>query len=228
MDDFNNEVIIDTDSQNKIFAKTFFWMFLGLLGTAIISAYTYYSGLCFNLISDGYWGGILILELLVVILFSLFFRKLSPVAVGILYFAYSMINGITLSTIFAIFELNSIIYLFIISSLIFAVLGFIGYKTNKDLSKFGTYLMVFLIAGLILSIINLFFVKSTGFDLLLDWVILLVFFGVTVYDINKIKELQVDPSLNSDKIHIYCAMQLYLDFINIFIRILSIFGKRRN
>ena len=228
MDDFNNEVIIDTDSQNKIFGKTFFWMFLGLLGTAIISAYTYYSGLCFNLISDGYWGGILILELLVVILFSLFFRKLSPVAVGILYFAYSMINGITLSTIFAIFELNSIIYLFIISSLIFAVLGFIGYKTNKDLSKFGTYLMVFLIAGLILSIINLFFVKSTGFDLLLDWVILLVFFGVTVYDINKIKELQVDSSLNSDKIHIYCAMQLYLDFINIFIRILSIFGKRRD
>lgn len=228
MDDFNNEVIIDTDSQNKIFGKTFFWMFLGLLGTAIISAYTYYSGLCFNLISDGYWGGILILELLVVILFSLFFRRLSPVAVGILYFAYSMINGITLSTIFAIFELNSIIYLFIISSLIFAVLGFIGYKTNKDLSKFGTYLMVFLIAGLILSIINLFFVKSTGFDLLLDWVILLVFFGVTVYDINKIKELQVDPSLNSDKIHIYCAMQLYLDFINIFIRILSIFGKRRD
>lgn len=228
MDDFNNEVIIDTDSQNKIFGKTFFWMSLGLLGTAIISAYTYYSGLCFNLISDGYWGGILILELLVVILFSLFFRKLSPVAVGILYFAYSMINGITLSTIFAIFELNSIIYLFIISSLIFAVLGFIGYKTNKDLSKFGTYLMVFLIAGLILSIINLFFVKSTGFDLLLDWVILLVFFGVTVYDINKIKELQVDSSLNSDKIHIYCAMQLYLDFINIFIRILSIFGKRRD
>ena len=228
MDDFNDEVIIDTDSQNKIFGKTFFWMFLGLLGTAIISAYTYYSGLCFNLISDGYWGGILILELLVVILFSLFFRKLSPVAVGILYFAYSMINGITLSTIFAIFELNSIIYLFIISSLIFAVLGFIGYKTNKDLSKFGTYLMVFLIAGLILSIINLFFVKSTGFDLLLDWVILLVFFGVTVYDINKIKELQVDSSLNSDKIHIYCAMQLYLDFINIFIRILSIFGKRRD
>lgn len=228
MDDFNNEVIIDTGSQNKIFGKTFFWMFLGLLGTAIISAYTYYSGLCFNLISDGYWGGILILELLVVILFSLFFRKLSPVAVGILYFAYSMINGITLSTIFAIFELNSIIYLFIISSLIFAVLGFIGYKTNKDLSKFGTYLMVFLIAGLILSIINLFFVKSTGFDLLLDWVILLVFFGVTVYDINKIKELQVDPSLNSDKIHIYCAMQLYLDFINIFLRILSIFGKKRN
>ena len=173
--------------ENKLYGKTFFWMSLGLLGTAIISAYTYYSGLCFNLISDGYWGGILILELLVVILFSLFFRKLSPVAVGILYFAYSMINGITLSTIFAIFELNSIIYLFIISSLIFAVLGFIGYKTNKDLSKFGTYLMVFLIAGLILSIINLFFVKSTGFDLLLDWVILLVFFGVTVYDINKIK-----------------------------------------
>ena len=65
-------------------------------------------------------------------------------------------------------------------------------------------------------------------DLILDWVILIVFFGTTMYDINKIKMLSTDESLNQDKIHIYCAMQLYLDFINIFIRMLSIFGKRRD
>lgn len=227
MEEFN-DVIIDNETQNKLFGKTFFWMFLGLLGTAIVSAYTYYSGLCFNLIIDGYWSAILILELVVVIVFSLLFRKLSPTVVGILYFVYSMINGVTLSTIFVLFELNSIIYLFIVSSLIFAVLGFIGYKTNKDLTSWGTYLMVFLIAGLVLSLINLFFIKSSGMDLLLDWVILIVFFGVTIYDINKIKLLQSDSSLDNEKIHIYCAMQLYLDFINIFIRILSIFGKRRD
>lgn len=223
-----NEVIIDKDSQNKIFGKTFFWMFLGLLGTAIVAAYIYYSGLFVNIILEGYFAGILILELVVVLLFSLLFRKLSPVAVGILYFVYSMVNGVTLSTVFAVFELYSVVYLFIVSSLIFAVLGFIGYKTNKDLSSWSTYITVFLIAGIVLSLINLFIIKSPGFDLALDWLVLVLFFGITVYDINKMKLLQADPSLNTDKIHIYCAMQLYLDFINIFLRILSIFGRRKN
>ena len=223
-----NEVIIDKDSQNKIFGKTFFWMFLGLLGTAIVAAYTYYSGLFVNIILEGYFAGILILELVVVLLFSLLFRKLSPVTVGILYFVYSMVNGVTLSSVFAVFELYSVVYLFIVSSLIFAVLGFIGYKTNKDLSSWSTYITVFLIAGIVLSLINLFIIKSPGFDLALDWLVLALFFGITVYDINKMKLLQADPSLNTDKIHIYCAMQLYLDFINIFLRILSIFGRRKN
>lgn len=215
-------------TENKLFGKTFFWMFLGLLGTAIVAAYTYYSGLFVNIILEGYFAGILILELVVVLLFSLLFRKLSPVAVGILYFVYSMVNGVTLSTVFAVFELYSVVYLFIVSSLIFAVLGFIGYKTNKDLSSWSTYITVFLIAGIVLSLINLFIIKSPGFDLALDWLVLALFFGITVYDINKMKLLQADPSLNTDKIHIYCAMQLYLDFINIFLRILSIFGKRKN
>ena len=66
------------------------------------------------------------------------------------------------------------------------------------------------------------------FDLILDWVILAVFFGVTIYDINKIKALQTEPNIDHEKIYIYCAMQLYLDFINIFLRILSIFGKRKD
>lgn len=221
-----NEVIIE--NQNKIFGKTFFWMFLGLLGSAIIAAYTYYSGLFINIIADGYWNALLILELVVVLIFSLLFRKLSPTAVGILYFVYSMINGVTLCTVFAVFELSSVVYLFVISSLIFAVLGFIGYKTDKDLSSWGTYLTVFLIAGIVLSFINLFIIKSSGFDLILDWFVLALFFGITVYDINKMKMLQADPTFESDKIHIYCAMQLYLDFVNIFLRILSIFGKRRD
>ena len=100
--------------------------------------------------------------------------------------------------------------------------------TNKDLSNWRTYITVFLIAGIILSFVNLFFIKSSTFDLILDWFILAVFLGVTIYDINKIKLLQDAENINQEKVHIYCAMQLYLDFINIFIRILSIFGKRRD
>ena len=219
-----NNVVIE---ENKIFGKTFFWMFLGLLGSAIIAWYTYASGLFIDIVLEGYFNILLIIELVAVIVFSLLFRKLPPWAVGILYFVYSMINGVTLSVIFAVFDLSSIISLFVVSALIYGVLGLIGYKTNKDLSSWRTYLSVFLIAGIVLSIINL-FMKNSAFELFLDWAILILFFGITIYDINKIKLLQQDPNIVSEKIHIYCAMQLYLDFINIFLRILSIFGKRRN
>ena len=214
--------------QNKLFGKTFFWMFLGLLGSGIIAWYTYSSGLFLDIILGGYFNILLILELVAVFVFSLLFRKLSPVLVGILYFVYAMLNGVTLATIFVVFELTSVVYLFVVSALIFAVLGLIGYKTNKDLSSWGTYINVFLIAGILLSVINLFILKNSVLDLALDWLILALFCGITIYDINKIKALQAEPDIDQEKIHIYCAMQLYLDFINIFLRILSIFGKRRN
>ena len=220
-----NNVIIE---ENKIFGKTFFWMFLGLLGSGIIAWYTYASGLFIDIVLEGYFNILLIVELVAVIVFSLLFRKLPPWAVGILYFVYSMINGVTLSVIFAVFELSSIIYLFVVSAIIFAVLGIIGYKTNADLSRWSPYITVFLIAGLVLSLLNLFIFKNSTFDLILDWIILAIFCVVTIYDINRIKLFQSEPSINQEKIHIYCAMQLYLDFINIFLRILSIFGKRRN
>lgn len=214
--------------QNKIFGKTFFWMFLGLLGSGILAWYTYSSGLFVNIIIGDYFNVLLIVELLVVLVFSLLFKKLPPIVVGILYFIYSMINGVTLSVIFVVFELSSILYLFGVSALLFAVLGLIGYKTNKDLTSWGPYLTVFLIAGVLLSIVNLFLLKNSTFELVLDWFILALFFGITIYDINKMKLLQEEPEIDQEKIHIYCAMQLYLDFINIFLRILSIFGKRRN
>ena len=214
-------------SENKIFGKTFFWMFLGLLGSAIIAWYTYSSGLFIDIVLGDYFNWLLIIELVVVLVFSLLFRKMPPTLVGILYFVYAMINGVTLSVIFAVFDLSSIIYLFIVSAVIYGVLGLIGYKTDRDLTSWKPYLSVFLIAGIILSIINIFIQNST-FELFLDWAILILFFGITIYDINKIKLLQQDPNIVSEKIHIYCAMQLYLDFINIFLRILSIFGKRRN
>ncbi|HBC84081.1 MAG TPA: hypothetical protein DCZ30_01105 [Clostridiales bacterium] len=99
--------------------------------------------------------------------------------------------------------------------------------TKKDLSSWRTLLFGILIAGIILSLINL-FLGNSMLDLMLDWIILFVFFGVTAYDVNIIKQLKQDASLNQEKLYIYGAMQLYLDFINIFLRVLSIFGKRKN
>lgn len=213
--------------ENKLFSKTFFWMFLGLLGTAIVAWYTYSSGLFLHIIFNGYFELLLILELVVVILFSFLFRKLSPTAVGILYFIYAMVNGISLSTIFAVFELNSITLLFVVSALLFGGMALYGYKTEKNLASWSTLLYGGLIAGLVVSLINL-FVGNSMIDIILDWVILIIFLGVTAYDINKIKMLQEYEGIDQDKIHIYGAMQLYLDFINIFLRVLSLFGKRRD
>lgn len=139
-----------------------------------------------------------------------------------------MINGVTLSVVFFVYELSSIVSVFIISALVFGILGFIGYKTNRDLNSWGTYIIVFLIAGIVLSLLNLIVFRSSVLDIAIDWLILILFCGATIYDINKIKVLQESADINQDKIHIYCAMQLYLDFINIFLRILSLFGKSKD
>lgn len=218
---------MEEENQNNLISKTFFWMFLGLLGSAVIAWYTYASGLYIDIIFKGYFNILLILELVVVILFSWLFRKLSPTIVGILYFLYSMINGVFLSVIFIVFELSSVVWLFIASAVLFGGMAFLGYKTNKDLSNWRTLLFGVLIIGLILSLINIFFGNSM-LDIIIDWVILLVFFGITAYDMNQLKQLQYDEGLDKNKLHIYGAMQLYLDFVNIFLRVLALFGKRRD
>lgn len=218
---------MEENTESRLISQTFFWMFLGLLGTAIVSWYTYSSGLLVKIIINDMWRILLIAEVIVVILFSLLFKKLSPTFVGILYFAYATLNGVTLSSIFYCFELNSVIYLFLASALLFGGLALYGYKTERNVSSWNNILFAVLIVGIILSIINI-FIGNSMLDIILDWIILLVFFGITVYDVNKIKSLQYEEGINQEKLYIYGAMQLYLDFINIFLRILSIFGKRRD
>lgn len=210
-----------------LLTKTFFWMFLGLLGTAAVAAYSYYSGLLEGILTAGFFPTLMIIELVVVIVFSLLFRKLSPTVVGILYFIYAFINGLSFATIFYAYELSSIVSLFVICALIYGGLALYGYQTKRDLSNWGTILFAMLLGGLVVSLINL-FLGNPMTDLIIDWVMLIVFFGITIYDMNKLKALSMEEGINQEKIAIYCAMQLYLDFINIFLRILAIFGKRRD
>lgn len=222
-----NNPITDVDNKDLNFMqKTFFWMFLGLLSTAIVAFYTYSSGLYLQIFSAGMFKGLIIAELVVVLLFSFLFKKLSPTFVGILYFLYAAINGVTLSCIFVLFELNSIVLLFLSAAALFGVFALIGYKTNKDLSNWRTFLFGTLIVGIILSLINL-FIGNTMLDIVIDWAMLFLFFGITIYDMNKLKLLSNIPEIDQSKLYIYGAMQLYLDFINIFLRLLSLFGKRR-
>lgn len=215
------------NTENKFFTKTFFWMFLGLLGTAIVAAYTYYSGLCYQLALSNGFVVVAIVELIAVLVFTFLFRKLSPTVAGIIYFLYAFINGITLSTIFALYELNSIVLVFIATAAIFGALAFIGYKTQRSLTDWRTILLVLLVVGIVASLVNLFLQNST-LDLLITWGVLILFGAFTIYDMNKLKEISQDESLDQEKLYIYGALQLYLDFINIFLRLLRLFASKRN
>ena len=226
MELYNEESPIDQISINSILTNTFFRMFLGLIASAITAFYALYSGAYYNIIMSGGYYYLALAEIAVVFVFSLLFRKLSPTMVTILYFAYAFLNGFTLSILFVAYTLSSICYAFVGTALLFGILAFIGYKTDKDLSNWRTILLVSLITGLILTIFNI-LIGSTILSTILDWVILFIFFGLTIYDTNKIKLMHEQGFCDEDKLYIYGAMELYLDFINIFLRILSLFGKRK-
>lgn len=228
MESFENEPIKNSViSENDLLTKTFFRMFLGLLATALVSFLAYKSNLLLRIVMDGTYSFFIIAELVVVVVFSLLFRKLPSWAVTVLFFAYAFLNGITVSSIFYVFELNSITYTFLATAALFGILAYLGKNTDKDLTSFGTILTVSLCVGLVLTIVN-FFVGSTMLDIVLDWAILLIFMGFTMYDMKKLTDMQDAGYYDDEKLYVYGAMELYLDFINLFLRILSIFGKRRN
>ena len=132
-----------------------------------------------------------------------------------------------MAVIFAIFDLTTIYYAFFTTALLFGSLALYGHITKKDMTKFGTIFSVALIVGIVVSIINL-FLRSSMVNIVLDWVILLIFCGLTIYDMNKLKQMQSTMEYEDEKLYVYFAMELYLDFINIFLRLLSIIARRRD
>lgn len=225
--DFNDSDAIRTMDTNSVLTNTFFRMFLGLLASAVTAIYAYYSGMYIDMVMNGTFYGLAIAEIVVVILFSLFFQKASPTVVTIMFFGYAFLNGFTLSVIFAAYELTSIGYAFAATAAMFGILAFIGYKTDKDLSNWGTTLSVALIVGLVLTVINL-FLRHSMFDIILDWAMLLLFSVLTIYDMNKIRTMHEAGFCDDEKLYVYGAMELYLDFINIFLEILKFFGKNKD
>lgn len=227
METYDDSNAIHTMDTNQVLTNTFFRMFLGLLASALTALYVYKSGLYISVLTSGSYMALGLVEIAVVLIFSLLFKKLSPKAVTILFFTYAFINGFTLSVIFVAYEMTSIVYALAGTAVLFGLLSLIGYKTDKDISNWGTILTVALLVGIILTIVNI-FVGSSMLDIALDWAILFIFFGLTIYDMNKIKLMQQAGFCEDEKLYVYGAMELYLDFINIFLRILSLFGKRRN
>lgn len=225
MEEYTN--VINENNPQKILSKTFLWMFMGLLATGIIAWFCYATGATITMASNGTFAIMCIVELAVVIIFSLLFRKLSPTVVAILYFIYAIVNGISMSTIFYVFDITSIAVVFLASAALFGVFAYLGAKTKVDLTKMGNIFLGVLLLCLVVSIINI-FTKCTMLDIIMDWVLIIVFFGITAFDVQKVLALAESGAIDEDKVHIYGAMEIYLDFINIFIRLLSIFGRSRD
>ena len=194
---------------NQVLTNTFFRMFLGLLASALTALYVYKSGLYISVLTSGSYMALGLVEIAVVLIFSLLFKKLSPTAVTILFFTYAFINGFTLSVIFVAYEMTSIVYALAGTAVLFGLLSLIGYKTDKDISNWGTILTVALLVGIILTIVNI-FVGSSMLDIALDWAILFIFFGLTIYDMNKIKLMQQAGFCEDEKLYVYGAMELSL------------------
>ena len=210
---------------NEVLRKSFLWMFVGLLITFLTGYIVATNENMINYVIKIPYYIFIIVEIVLVLILSVRIMKMNPVTAKILFMLYSFVTGLTFSAIFIVFELSSIIFVFLITALIFGLLAFIGYVTKLDLSKISTYLIVGLIAILISYIINI-FVNNGTFEIIICSISVLVFLGFTAYDVQKIKSLS--ETMDEDNLAIYGAFQLYLDFINIFIDLLRLFGDSKD
>ena len=211
---------------NKVFSKMFAWLFAGILLTFAVAMYvTKNLELLEKIYSTGAFTVIIIAELVTVIVFSRRIYKMSYMGAIFAYLLYSFLTGLTLSAIFIIYDITSIIYAFGVTSGLVFLFAIIGYFTKLDLTKLSTYLFMGLLGLIICSIINIFVGSETlNFALLILGVV--IFIGYIAFDIQKVKENIY--GLDDDKLPLMGAMELYMDFINLFIRLLELFGKRRN
>ncbi|MBQ6687023.1 MAG: Bax inhibitor-1/YccA family protein [Bacilli bacterium] len=209
--------------ENKLIAKSFLWMFVGLLITFATGAVVASSERMLTSVFQGWTYIILVIaELVTVIYLSSRVHKMSKTSARIWFMIYSFISGLTFSSIFVTYKVTSVIYVFLIAAVLFGLFGLIGYKTKLDLTRIGTYLMMGLLALIICMVVNVFLLNSV-FDLIISIVCIFVFLGITAYDIQKLKKLN-NSDLPEDALAIIGALDLYLDFINIFLHLLSIFG----
>jgi FtsH-binding integral membrane protein len=230
-DTMNGRGLAMSQAFPALMRKVYVWMAMAL----VISGFTAYGVATSPGIMQMIYGskmvfwGLIIAELALVWGISGAINRLSLVTATFLFVLYSAINGATLSVIFMLYTMSSIVNVFLITAGTFGVMAFIGYTTKTDLSSLGKILMMALVGIIIATLVNVFFVKSTGFDLIVSYVGVLIFVGLTAYDSQKIKHMLLmapDAGEQAQKLALLGALSLYLDFINLFLFLLRIFGRR--
>ncbi len=210
--------------------KVYVWMTLAL----VITGFTAYGvatspGILQAIYTNQilFWG-LIIAEFALVFGVTAAINKLSLTTATLMFILYSVINGALLSYIFLAYTASSIATVFFITAGTFGVMALIGYTTKTDLSSMGKILFMALIGMIIATVVNL-FVKSDGLTTILSYVGVLIFVGLTAYDTQKIKNMLLeapDAGEGAQKVALLGALSLYLDFVNLFIYLLRIFGRR--
>ena len=210
--------------------KVYVWMTLALVITGFTAYGVATSPGVLQLIFGNqilFWG-MIIAELALVIGVSAAINRLSLTTATLMFILYSVINGALFSSIFLIYTASSIATVFFITAGTFGVMALIGYMTKTDLTSIGKYLFMALIGLIIATLVNM-FIKSEGFTYILSYIGVLIFVGLTAYDSQKIKQMLLqapDAGEGAQKLALLGALTLYLDFINLFIYLLRIFGRR--
>lgn len=229
----------------KFFANVFLWMFIALGVSTLAALFMANSPAALNYLinqpTETSRGGLSILgyvamfsPLALVLLMSAGLSRLSYGALLGIFILYSVLTGISLSFILLIYTSGSVVACFAGAAGIFGIMAILGYTTNTDLTKFGPILMVGVIGLVIASVINM-FLKSPGFDYIMSFFGVAIFTALTAYDVQKLKRIGAGIEENGDqiavtdtkKLAIMGALSLYLDFINIFLFLLRIFGSRK-
>lgn len=208
-------------------SQSFAWMFGGLLLTGLASLTVAANSTLADLIFGNslVFFGLIIAELALVFFLSLRVQKMSFGTALASFLLYSMLNGITLAAIFLIYTASSIATSFFIAAGVFGIMAFYGYTTKRDLTTIGNLAFMALIGVILASVVNL-FLKSSGLSYIVSYLTIIIFVGLTAYDTQKIKRMAESGA--SANVGVLGALALYLDFINIFLSLLRIFGNRRN
>ena len=225
-------------SQNTVLRSAFAWMSLAMVLTTISALlFAFVPELTTLLIEPTEFGGakptmlayvVMFAPIIFVMAMSFGVNKMSlPVLIGT-FVAYSIVNGISFSFIFFIYNIGSIYKVFLSTAGLFAVMAIAGYTTKTDLTKLGSILMIGLIGIVVASLIN-FFMHSAQMDYIISILGVIIFTGLTAYDVQKIKNIgeQAGDSSEGKKYGIMGALTLYLDFINLFLFLLRLFGGRK-
>ena len=221
-----------TDASSIFLAKVFNWMAVGLGLTGIIALITAETGLALSIASSPVFFILIIGELGLVFYLSARIEKIQSSTASMLFYGYAILNGLTLSVIFLAYTRTSIAGTFFITAGMFAAMAVYGTVTKRDLSGFGSFLMMGLVGIIIASIVN-FFLNSSSLYWAISFIGVFIFTGLTAYDVQQIKNMGERGILEQGseavkKGSIMGALRLYLDFINLFLMLLRFFGASRD
>lgn len=213
-------------------AQVYGWMTCGLLLTAFVSWFAARTPAVMELVFANRmtFFGLIIAQLAVVFVLSGLVHKLSGGVATALFMLYSALTGLTMASIFLVYTYSSIASTFFVTAGMFGAMSFYGYTTKRDLSRFGSLLFMALIGIVLASLVN-FWLKSPALMWAITYIGVVVFVGLTAYDTQRLKNMgegiNVDDKENLRRFSIMGALTLYLDFINLFLMLLRIFGNRR-